>query len=574
MPSSSWLPPGCRRARTRRRSRRSAGRQSPGSSVLTSPRSRRAHHAEGVPEPAAVGDRTDPGPLGADSLRRDREVVERDRHAPSRARAGGRRPRSRPRRGDREPSARRRGGAAWCAAAWSRGIVPYAVRRRCAAPPSRSPRSLPPPRSPSPPAAPRASSSPRTSAGLRGRGAVRGALLGLPHAQTSRHRGLGHQRPRASTRTARTSTSARRPRRTSSTRSATAASRRARCRRTSSSARTPRRSPSSSPSTRARTSRSAGPQAPAPRAVLDLKAIRRDPEPVRAALARRRDGSDERLDGALELDAPRRAAARGRGAARAPERGLAGDRRGQAGGRGRERRDRRDAGGRAARQGARARSWRVEAELERELSDAAEPARPDRRRRGQRRCARSARRGPTGPDHLELAGAMIDMEAGARLAGSRFAYLKGDLVLVELALVRWALEVLRGHGFEPVIPPVLVREEALFGTGFLPDTEQQIYRLADDPLYLAGTSEVALASLHAGEIIEGDAAAPLRGLLAVLPARGRRRRARHARHLPRAPVRQGRDVLVRRAGGVGPSTSGCWRSRRRSCRRSSSPTAW
>ena len=96
------------------------------------------------------------------------------------------------------------------------------------------------------------------------------------------------------------------------------------------------------------------------------------------------------------------------------------------------------------------------------------------------------------------------MEAGARVAGSRFAYLKGDLVLLELALVRWALEVLRGHGFEPVIPPVLVREEALYGTGFLPDTEQQIYRLADDALYLTGTSEVALASLHAGEILDGD----------------------------------------------------------------------
>ena len=105
-------------------------------------------------------------------------------------------------------------------------------------------------------------------------------------------------------------------------------------------------------------------------------------------------------------------------------------------------------------------------------------------------------------DHLDLAGDMIDMEAAARVAGSRFAYLKGDLVLLELALVRWGLELLGGHGFEPVIPPVLVREEALYGTGFLPDTEQQIYRLADDPLYLAGTSEVPLASLHAGEILD------------------------------------------------------------------------
>ena len=113
--------------------------------------------------------------------------------------------------------------------------------------------------------------------------------------------------------------------------------------------------------------------------------------------------------------------------------------------------------------------------------------------------------GRTGRDHLELAGAMIDMEAGARLAGSRFAYLRGDLVMVEFALVRWALERLRTHGHEPVVPPVLAREDALFGTGFLPDTEQQIYRLADDPLYLVGTSEVPLASLHAGEILEADA---------------------------------------------------------------------
>jgi seryl-tRNA synthetase len=117
--------------------------------------------------------------------------------------------------------------------------------------------------------------------------------------------------------------------------------------------------------------------------------------------------------------------------------------------------------------------------------------------------------GRRGRDHVELAGGMIDMEAGARLSGSRFAYLRGDLVMLELALVRWAFERLRPQGFEPVVPPVLVREQALFGTGFLPDTEQQIYRLADDDLYLVGTSEVALASLHAGEILE-EGGLPLR----------------------------------------------------------------
>ncbi len=117
--------------------------------------------------------------------------------------------------------------------------------------------------------------------------------------------------------------------------------------------------------------------------------------------------------------------------------------------------------------------------------------------------------GRSGRDHLELAGARIDMERGARLSGSRFAYLRGDLVLLELALVRWVLEVLRDEGFEPVIPPVLVREQALHGTGFLPDTEQQIYELPADGLFLAGTSEVALASLHAGEILDAEAL-PLR----------------------------------------------------------------
>ena len=107
-------------------------------------------------------------------------------------------------------------------------------------------------------------------------------------------------------------------------------------------------------------------------------------------------------------------------------------------------------------------------------------------------------------DHLELAGEGIDMDRAARLSGSRFAYLKGDLVMLELALVRWVLEKLRGKGFEPVIPPVLVREQALYGTGFLPDTEQQIYSLPEDELFLVGTSEVALASLHAEEILESE----------------------------------------------------------------------
>jgi seryl-tRNA synthetase len=236
--------------------------------------------------------------------------------------------------------------------------------------------------------------------------------------------------------------------------------------------------------------------------VLDLRAIARDPEPVRAALARRRDGSDERLTEAL--------AVRTRLNAARPELEDA-----QA---------RRNAGakaiGEAKRTGAdaseaiaemQAVSARVK-ELEPEIAALEEqlqalnvslPNPPDPSSADEDTPLREwGETRPEGKDHLDLAGAMIDMEAGSRVAGSRFAYLKGDLVFLELALVRWVMETLRGHGFEPVIPPVLVKEQALFGTGFLPDTEQQIYRLADDPLYLTGTSEVPLASLHAGEIME------------------------------------------------------------------------
>ncbi len=112
-------------------------------------------------------------------------------------------------------------------------------------------------------------------------------------------------------------------------------------------------------------------------------------------------------------------------------------------------------------------------------------------------------------DHLELAGPRIDIDHAAALSGSRFAYLRGELVMLELALVRWALELLAEEGLEAVIPPVLVREHALYGTGFLPDTEQQIYSLPQDELFLVGTSEVALASLHQDEILEAEAL-PLR----------------------------------------------------------------
>jgi len=114
-------------------------------------------------------------------------------------------------------------------------------------------------------------------------------------------------------------------------------------------------------------------------------------------------------------------------------------------------------------------------------------------------------------DHVELGELLgvIDLTRAARTSGSRFAYLLGPVVLVQWALVRYALDTLMAKGFTPVIPPVLVREEILFGTGFFPGGEEQTYAMRDDDLYLVGTSEVSLAALHKGEILDAGAL-PLR----------------------------------------------------------------
>ncbi len=107
-------------------------------------------------------------------------------------------------------------------------------------------------------------------------------------------------------------------------------------------------------------------------------------------------------------------------------------------------------------------------------------------------------------DHVDLAQAhgWIDLERGARVSGSRFVYRIGDVALLELALYRFALDRLVQKGFTPVLPPVLVREEAMYGTGFFPTDEVNIYAVERDGLYLVGTSEVSLAALHMGEILD------------------------------------------------------------------------
>jgi seryl-tRNA synthetase len=109
-------------------------------------------------------------------------------------------------------------------------------------------------------------------------------------------------------------------------------------------------------------------------------------------------------------------------------------------------------------------------------------------------------------DHVELLerpGA-LDLARGAKVSGARFAFLVGDGALLELALVRYALDVAMAHGHVPVIPPVLVREPAMYGTGFLPTDEQQIFLTRDDDYYLVGTSEVPLAAMHADELLDPD----------------------------------------------------------------------
>jgi seryl-tRNA synthetase len=243
--------------------------------------------------------------------------------------------------------------------------------------------------------------------------------------------------------------------------------------------------------------------------VLDLKLIRDEPERVRAELARRGQDAAAGLDAVLELDAGRRALIPTLEVLRA-ERNAAANVIAQA------KRAGEDAGQAIATQrdvGAREKDLSRELTgIEERLQAALAPlpnlpdptAAPGPEDEVVKVVGEPRVRGDGVRDHLELAGPMIDMDHAARLSGARFAYLKGDLVMVELALVRYALEKLRSHGFEPVIPPVLVRERALYGTGFLPDTEQQIYRLAEDELFLVGTSEVALASLHDEEILPAE----------------------------------------------------------------------
>jgi seryl-tRNA synthetase len=249
--------------------------------------------------------------------------------------------------------------------------------------------------------------------------------------------------------------------------------------------------------------------------VLDVRAIREDPDSFRNALARR--GAAEAIDDIIALDERRRSLTAEVESLRA-EQNRASKQIGRA--QGDERRALIDEVAKVS-----GRLKEIEPELETADAELAavlartpnvphetaadgmtEEDAVEVRRRGEPRTFDFEPR-----DHVQLGELLgvLDTERGARTSGSRFVYLLGDLVMVQFALAQHALAVVVGRGFTPVIPPVLVREEAMFGTGFLPTEAVNLYVTREDDLYLVGTSEVPLAALRMGEIID-EADLPLR----------------------------------------------------------------
>ncbi|MDX6633455.1 MAG: seryl-tRNA synthetase [Solirubrobacterales bacterium] len=252
--------------------------------------------------------------------------------------------------------------------------------------------------------------------------------------------------------------------------------------------------------------------------MLDLKLLREDPEGVKAALARRGPEAVAAVEELLELDGRRRELL--------PEIESRRARQNEAN----------DAIATAKREGgdaaeAIAEMRGIAAEVKRLESELAEiesardavalavpnppdPTAPDGDSEEDAEVLREVGERPEFDfeprDHIELCGErLIGVEKAARVSGARFAYLFGDLVMLELALVRFTLELLAGEGHMPVSPPVLVREEALTGTGFFPGDRETIYEIPRDELFLVGTSEVSLAALHMDEILD-PGALPLR----------------------------------------------------------------
>jgi seryl-tRNA synthetase len=246
--------------------------------------------------------------------------------------------------------------------------------------------------------------------------------------------------------------------------------------------------------------------------MLDLRSIREDPEPARAALRRR--GAADALDELLRLDERRREILPELEEGRA-RRNRVSEEIAQLKREGKDANEliaemRELGGGLKERETELAKIEAERDELAATLPNLPDPEAPDGESEEDAVTLREVGERPEFGfevrDHLDLglAHGWIEMEKAGEASGSRFAYLMGDLVMVEMALVRLVLDLLRADGMTPVVPPVLVREGPLFGTGFFPGEREMIYEVPRDELFLVGTSEVSLAALHAGEIMGAD----------------------------------------------------------------------
>src|SRR6266545_3140367 len=215
--------------------------------------------------------------------------------------------------------------------------------------------------------------------------------------------------------------------------------------------------------------------------VLDLKLIRDNPDMVRESLARRGPGVADAVDRLLELDAARRSLVTEVDSLRAEQKRR----------------------GKEVAKAAPARRAEVLAGLK-ELSGQIDQG-EERLRGAEAELNDLLARVPNLTDPSVPPGGedgAIDVVRAAKVSGARFGYLTGPGAMLEFALVRFAIDRLASAGFVPMIPPVLVRRDAMFGTGFLPTDEQQIFRIPEDDLYLVGTSEVPLVGYHADEILD------------------------------------------------------------------------
>lgn len=241
--------------------------------------------------------------------------------------------------------------------------------------------------------------------------------------------------------------------------------------------------------------------------MIDLKLLRAHPDRVRASLRRR--ASDLDLDRIIQLDVARRGLLQEVEAARAEQN--------QAGKAIAEAMGPEKAQAIAAMRQLSERLKRAETEMA-EVAEALEsamidlpnlvhPDAPEGRGDEANRLVRTVGDPPamdfTPKDHLDLGEALgiIDVERAGKVSGSRFAFLMGAAAVLEMSIVRMVWDRLMPDGFVPVLPPVLVRGDAMYGTGFFPTDEAQVYRCADDDLYLAGTAEVPIASMLARETL-------------------------------------------------------------------------